>query len=291
MKKIVSTVLILMILVGCKEVRPMEKFDPSYINAVDDSEAKTFDFDLHSRGYLLIRLNDFKVLYEKNNSEKIYPASLTKIFTLDTVLAKCEDLQATSSLSNAQLASLIAQDASLANLKASKEYTLEELLYALVLPSGADAAVALENYFISRGWNLLDEMNARCKELGCACSQFKNTTGLHDDEHYTSIDDLLLVSLDCLKYKEGREILESLHYLGSDDLFYHSTVNYVSGYNVEVLGGKTGFTTVAGQLIMVFYKKDNRSYLLILSNSDGDSYNEQYYHYEDCLNIFRRLYD
>lgn len=291
MKKIVIVILTIFILCGCKQTESDFKVNREAINVVVDDNPSTFDFDLHSRGYMLVRLNDLNVLYKKNAKERIYPASLTKIATLDAVLSLCDNLKDTSSITSNQLATLVSEDASLANLKANKEYTIEELLYALILPSGADAAVALENYFLAKGINLVNEMNIKAKELGCLNTHYVNTTGLHNDDHYTSLEDLLLIVLDVLQYECGRKVLETLNYLSSDDFFYHSTVTYVSGYNVDVLGGKTGFTTVAGQLIVVIYRKDNRSYLLMLSNSDGDSYNEIYYHYEDCIEIFRRLYD
>lgn len=139
--------------------------------------------------------------------------------------------------------------------------------------------------------NLVDEMNKRVNELGCEHSHFVNATGMHSDNHYTSLNDLLAVTIYCMKYQSGREILETLNYINSDGNVYSSTVNYLAKHNVEILGGKTGFTTQAGQLIMVLYRKDNRSYLLMLSNSDGDNYTDTYYHYEDCINIFERLYN
>lgn len=290
MKRIVIILCLLLVLTGCEE-KPIEKINIDSINIINENDAKTFDFEINSRGYILMRLNDLNVLYKSNTSEKIYPASLTKILTLDTILNLCDDLNETSSVSSSQMADLISQDASIAYLKVDKQYTLQELLYALVLPSGADAALALDNYLNEKGYDLVEQMNIQASSLGCSNSHFTNSTGLHDDNHYTSLDDLFTITLDCLKYEQGREILQTMSYENSDGETYKSTLKYIAGCNVDVLGGKTGFTTVAGQLIMVFYNKDNRSYLLMLSNAPGNSYIDQFLHYEDCINIFGRLYD
>ena len=122
------------------------KVEDLNINEIDHSEAKTFDFDLASKSYLLMRLNDFKVLYQKNNDTELYPASLTKVLTMDTILDITSSINETATFSNRQREELIEDNASIAYLEPNEDYTIEELLYALILPSGADAAVSLENY-------------------------------------------------------------------------------------------------------------------------------------------------
>jgi len=291
MRKIVYCLTCLLLLTACTPSKEIEKIDISTINQINDSDADKFDFSLHSAGYILVRLNDLKILYKDNSSERIYPASLTKIFTLNAVLKKVENLDDTSSVTSKQMDHLIAQESSLAGLQTDRQYSISDLLYALILPSGGDAAVALENYFASIDLDLVEEMNNVATSIGCKNTNFRNTTGLHDDKHYTSLDDLLLCIMDCLNYSQGRQLLESISYKLSDGEVVKSSLYNLRNDKVNILGGKTGFTLVAGQLIIVFYEVDNRTYLLMLSNSDGNSYLEQYYHFEDCINIFERLYD
>ncbi len=259
------------------------------IHEIDFSEASALPFDVHAHAYLVVRLNDFKVLYAQNDDEEIYPASLTKVLTMDTVLRYAEDLEETSSYSSAQYWELIEANASVAGLWSDTAYTLEELLYALVLPSGADAAKALENYFTEEGKDLVDLMNENAKRIGMDHSRFTNTTGLHDDGLYTTLDDLLKLVLDALSYEKGREILETLSRRSSYSGSYMSTVLPVDKGYVEVLGGKTGFTGQAGQNILVLFRNDDRSYLLILSGAMGNPGRGQYYHYEDALSIFEYI--
>ena len=287
-KKALILVLILF-LVSCGS-RTKEAADHTAgIHEIDFTGAEELPFDVHAHAYLVVRLNDFKVLYRMNDTEEIYPASLTKILTMDTVLRNARDLEDTSSYSSAQYWELIDANASVAGLWSDTGYTLEELLYALVLPSGADAAKALENYFSDEGRDLVDLMNENAKRIGMDHSHFTNTTGLHDDDFYTTLDDLLKLILDALSYEKGREVLETLSYRSSRSGSYTSTVLPVDNSYVEVLGGKTGFTGQAGQNIIVLFRHEDRSYLLILSGAMGDPGRRQYYHYEDALNIFEYM--
>ena len=287
MKKIFLVLLVCLMLCGCKTEKTV---DLDSINEFNYDDVTTLDFDVHSSEYLLVRTSDFKVLYSKDANTIIYPASLTKLMTLDTVLHLENDLYQTSSITYDQVWDLIYDDASLANIRIDTEYTLKDLLYALVLPSGADAAVALENYFSNKGLNLVEEMNKQLKELGCYDTNFVNTTGLHDDNHYTTLNDLLKIVMDVLKFDEGRQLLETMYYYTEDDLLMRSSVRSIKNNKAEILGGKTGYTTESGQSVIVLYKANNRSYILLLANAMGDYSLEQYWHYDDAMEIINQLY-
>lgn len=289
MKKILVSLLILFVICGCESKEVIAREDRT-INQIDYSESKEFPFELNSNYYLLMRLNDFKVLYAHRSDEVIYPASLTKVVTLNTALRLCDDINATSGLSYDEYYSLLEQNASIAYLKPGEEYTVKDLLFALILPSGADAALAISDYYESKGYDFIEEMNRQAESLGLLNTHFVNTTGLHDDDHYTSLDDYLIYVLDTLKYYEGREVLETLHYTLEDGLNVKSTILPVTNKYVTVFGGKTGFTGEAGQCILVLYECDNRSYLLLLANAPGNPGYGEYLHYEDTIKIFKELY-
>lgn len=266
------------------------KIDTSNINVLED-KSEEFDFSIHSNSYMLVDVSDFDILYAHKNDIPLYPASLTKVMTLDTVLNLTDDLDDVSFVSNQQVEDLIAEDASIAEIQRDYNYSLRDLLYALILPSGADAAVALENYFAYRGIDLVQEMNRHAEEIGCTNTHFVNTTGLHDDDHYTSLNDLYLIVMDTLKYEDGRAILSSLYHTLDDGLIMSTGVRMVSHQlKTEVLGGKTGFTEEAGQNIIVLFRHRQRSYVLLLANAMGDYYNHEYWHFDDTLEIFDQLY-
>lgn len=264
--------------------------DINSINEIDANNSVEVDLKLHSNAYLIARISDLKILYSKNDDKRIFPASLTKLMTLDTVLHTMENLDNTSSISKEQIDDLINQDASLAYLYPNREYSIRDLLYALILPSGADAAVALENYYSARGLKLIDLINEQLIEIGCNNTKFINTTGLHDDNHYSTISDLFTIVMDILKYEDGRKILETLEYKIDDTLTVYSTINSIRNPITDVLGGKTGFTEESGQSVMVLYRKNNRSYILFVLNAMGDYSQKQYWHYEDAVEIMKNLY-
>ena len=260
----------------------------SNINELDYSLMKEIDIDLYSKSYMLVRLNDFKVLYGKNIDSRFYPASLTKVLTLDTIVNNIDDLNDTSYLTSDDYNLLISENASLAYLSVDKNYTINDLLYALVLPSGGDAAIALENYFSQNNEDLVSLLNKRCDYLGLNNSHFTNNTGLHDDDLYTSLSDFSKIVIDCLNNDSAKKILKSFSYTLSDGLTVKSTLKSLENKigDVEIYGGKTGFTSEAGENIMVLFSYDNRSYLLILANAPGNPYNyDEDYHIKDVISV------
>lgn len=272
-----------------------ETFDKDIvINNMDYSQMKELDLDLYSNSYMLVRLNDFKVLYGKNIYDKFYPASLAKVVTLDTVVKYADDLNEYASIDNDDYTNLITANASLAGIRVNYDYSLRDLLYALVLPSGGDAALALENYFGQRDENLISLMNANVESLGDKASHFTNPTGLHDDDLYTTLDDYSRVVIDTLNYSEAKRVLKSYQYTLEDGTLVKSTLRRLENYfdNITIYGGKTGFTGEAGENLMLLYSVNNRSYLLILAGAPGNPYiANQNYHFFDAISVLEYLYN
>ena len=225
------------------------------INELNYDDMQTLDLDLYSKHYMLVRLNDFKVLYGSGIYEKFYPASLTKIVTLDTVVKYANSLEDTSNISEQDYEELIEENASLAYLQVDSQYSLKDLLYALVLPSGGDAGKALENYFSNNNQNLIDLMNQNMNSIGCTSSNFTNSTGLHNDNLYTTLNDYAKLVIDTLNNSDAKTILKSYSYTLDEGLTVKSTLSSLEGYfdDIEVYGGKTGYTGQAGENIMILY--------------------------------------
>lgn len=291
-KKLTIVVLLLLLIsLSLRTLLNIPTVDTSDFNVLKDNH-KEFDFPIHSFGYMMIDLADFEIMYAKNHDVQIYPASLTKVVTLDTVLNLVDDLDETSYVANAQVEYLIQEDASLAYIQRDTDYTLRDLLYALILPSGADAALALENYFEERGIDLIEQMNIQCEKLGCTNSVFKNTTGLHHGDHHTSLNDLFKVTMDVLRYEEGRKILSSLYYMLEDGTRISTGIRAVNHNTaMEVLGGKTGYTPEAGLNIILLYRDHGHPYMLLTCNAMGDIRNDEFWHYDDALTVFYNIYE
>lgn len=262
----------------------LNKRKPSY------KDAEKLDLDLFSSAYILYDVKEDKVLYCDGNRDRIFPASLTKLMTMDVIIRDQKDLSAKSSYSLEQEVKLEEAHASVAGLVCEKEYSIEDLLYALILPSGADAADALSNLYSSGSF--ISRMNSRARKLGMFHSRFVNATGLHDKKHYSSLDDLLLLCRDLLKNKTAAEVLSALSYSTEDGIVISSTLSSLGGFDhVTLLGGKTGFTGEAGENIIVYYLYEEHPYLLLLAGAQGNPYEGQTYHFDDVREIWHYLYD
>ena len=113
-KKLLIILLSILMITSCS--RSSSSHYAEQINVLKD-HSKEFDFPLHSFGYLLVDLANFDILYKKNNDVRIYPASLTKLLTLDTVLHLVDDLDERSYVTDQQVEDMINEDASLAYIQ------------------------------------------------------------------------------------------------------------------------------------------------------------------------------
>ena len=156
-------------------------------------------------------------------------------------------------------------------LKQGDVIKTSELLKAMVISSYNDAAYALANEFGYDGY--LGLMNKKLTELGCKDSHFVNPTGLHDDNHYSTVEDLTRIMSAVLKYPSILEVGESL---GSEVVWiseenikseYIYTTNQLLGSNPYVKGLKTGYTDEAGQCLITRYVKGSDEYYIIIVGS------------------------
>ena len=139
---------------------------------------------LNSEHVIVVDLEDMQTLYEKKANEKIYPASITKALTAIVALDSIQDLNKKVTITKEDLAGLAEANASVAGLKINEKVTYEDLLYALILPSGADGANALANNLAGSVSNFVSNMNKKAQALGMTNTHFVNPTGLHNKNHY-----------------------------------------------------------------------------------------------------------
>ena len=126
-----------------------------------------------------------------------------------------------------------------------------------------------------------------------ASSNFTNSTGLHNDNLYTTLNDYAKLVIDTLNNSDAKTILKSYSYTLDDGLTVKSTLSSLEGYfdDIEVYGGKTGYTDQAGENIMILYTVNNRSYMLILSGAPGNPYVAgENYHFIDAISVLKYLY-
>lgn len=175
-----------------------------------------------------------------------------------------------------------AYDEQTCGLESGDQLTLSDLLNGLLLYSGNDNAVAIAEYIGGTMDKFADMMNEEAKKLMATGTHFVNSSGLHDENHYTTAYDLYLIFQECLKYDEFVEIISSDSYTaditGADGTVrqvtweptnYYATGEAQSPDNVTIIGGKTGTTDPAGNCLVLLEKdKNDHPYISIVMGAD-----------------------
>ncbi len=204
------------------------------------------------------------VLYEKDADRQMLIASTTKLMTALVALEHCrldepveilwEDVQV---------------EGSAMYLRPGEQYTVEELLYGLLLVSGNDAAMALARHISGSTEAFADLMNAKAEELGMHNSHFANPHGLDAPEHYGSARDLALLMCAAMKNPDFARIC------GTATYSTHG-VSYVNHNKLlwscdGVIGGKTGYTQAAGRSLVTCCEREGMR-LVCVTLSDPDDW-------------------
>jgi D-alanyl-D-alanine carboxypeptidase (penicillin-binding protein 5/6) len=206
-------------------------------------------------------------------------ASLTKIMTALLILEHHD-------LSQPVTVPPIAEDigGSGIGLVVGQRFTVGALLKALLLPSANDAAYALA-VFDGRGLApFVRSMNQRATELGLRNTRFANPAGLDNDQQYSTPRDLAWLTMAALRNPAFREIVGSrTARISAFDgrTFDLKNTNELLDYNEDVFGVKTGTTDRAGECLIVLFRKQGRSYLLVLLGSRE--------RYTDSLHVLQAL--
>lgn len=244
------------------------------------------DPTLYSKNYCLYDLTDDKIIYEKNIQERTNIASLTKIMTTITAIEKINNLDDYVTITSEMLSN-IKYDASLAGLKIGDKLTYKDLLYASILPSGADATQALAYSLSGSINNFVNDMNTLAKKIGMENSNFVNVTGLYIDNHYSTVSDLLKMLQYALKNETFKTIYTTKSYTLSNGLVVDATVkkyNNLMKLDISrIIGSKTGYTNKAGLCISSIFESNNHEFIFISTNAEFIYGN--YYNLKDNLNI------
>lgn len=245
---------------------------------------------------ILVDTQSNEILVSKGANEKIYPASMTKVMTLLVAVENIKNLDDTFLMTNDMLAPLYDQDASCAGFADGELVTLRDLLYGLALPSGADSAVALANYVAGGEEQFVVLMNEKAKDLGLKNTHFVNTSGLHDENHYSTPADIAVILQEAISNNLCRQILSTYQYrtevteqhpdgiLLTSTMFSRMYGNEDEDKGVTILGGKTGYTDQAGQCLASFARKDGKEYIAIFANGVG-----KYSMIYDTINMYKYI--
>ncbi|MGE9883446.1 D-alanyl-D-alanine carboxypeptidase family protein [Blautia obeum] len=231
------------------------------------------------------------ILYAKNIDDHHYPASITKVLTALVALENGQ-LTDTVTFSHDSVAFLQPGDSSV-GLKEGNIISLDQALHATLLASANEAAYAVgESVGINAGYDynwFLEQMNIRCKELGGENSNFVNTNGLHDPDHYTCARDMALIGRELFNYPEFFSIVQTLNYeipeseTTEQHVFQQKHKMLIPGnsnYYEYAIGGKTGYTSDALSTLITMADNGNLQLVCVVLRTHGANI------YPDTRNLF-----
>ena len=238
------------------------------------------DPNILSPAAILMDAETGQVLYDKSAKERLYPASITKVLTAIIALEKNENLNEKVIIGK-DVPYQIASNSSAIYLLPGEVVTLEQLMYALMVESANDAAVAIAEHTAGSVENFAKLMNDKAKELGATDSHFINPHGLHSEDHYTTAYDMALIMKEAIKNPVLRKLMTTSNYIipetNEQQTRYLWTKNrlYKSEgdefYNDKVIASKTGFTTEAKNTLISAAENNGMSLIAVVLNGQSAS--------------------
>ncbi len=256
-----------------------EPEQPALTLAQASEETKTLDLELYSSSAVLVDVQTGAVLAEKNMDEKIYPASMTKVMTLLVAAENLPDLDAAFTMTQAIIDPLYLAGASMAGYVNGETVTMRDLLYGAVVPSGAEATEALAQAVAGGEEAFVAMMNEKAAALGLTNTHFMNTSGLHDENHYSTVREIALILQAAMENETCAEILSAENYRASETeqhpdglamtnkFLYRVHHEYALG-GAEITAAKTGYTAEAMNCCASAGKTpDGRSVICVTANA------------------------
>lgn len=251
----------------------------------------------YGEGDIVMDAESGAILYAKNIDGKAYPASITKVVTMLIALenGKLDDKVTFS----ADSVGCVPYGYAHIGMKAGEELSLEQALYGMMLASANEVAYAIgesvgKNAGKDYDW-FIQQMNERCKELGGLNSNFVNTNGLDDDNHYTTARDMALIARELLlNHPEFEAVSQTLQYTipatsmseartfqQNHKMFYQSHKNY----DARVIAGKTGYTDRCKNTLVTCAQDGDRKLICIALKTHGTNV------YDDTENLLNYGFD
>lgn len=253
---------------------------------------------LYSPNAVLTDADSGEILAELKGKVRIYPASLTKIMTAYIAAEQTEDLDGSIEIPSDFFSELYEENASMAGFLPGEQAGLRDLLYGILLPSGAECCLAFAERIAGSEEAFVKLMNEKAKELGMKDTHFCNATGLHDPEHYSTAEDMAALLREALKNPEFKEAFTSRSRsvppsdMHSEGFTFTSTMfQYLESGEVaggEILGGKTGYTPEAGLCLASLAQVNGKEYILVTANAEGSHATEQF-HILDAANVYNQI--
>lgn len=242
--------------------------------------AMTLKPEVNANFAILVDADAGFVVAEKNGSAKMYPASMTKVMTLLVACEHITDLNEKLEITQDIVDYVKKEGASNCGFKAGEQVTMLDLLYGLILPSGADAALALVRRIAGSEEQFVTLMNQKAQQLGIsATTHFTNCTGLYNDNHYSTAEDMAIIMRAASQNSVAATILTTRSYttqannkrstgLSFSNLFLKRIDTQTTGGQVNF--AKTGYVAKAGNCaVSYFTAASGRHYICVTGKTSG----------------------
>ena len=227
------------------------------------------------------------ILYAKNATVSMYPASTTKLMT---ALLTLENLSLDDIVTfSARSINSLPSGSSHIGMKAGESLSVKDCLYGLLLPSANEVANALAEQISGSVTAFTDLMNERADELGCVNTHFSNANGLQDPNHMTCAYDLYQVMAACIRNQTFLKIASASAYMrladdvldrdipmGTTNLLIKKDSEY---YTPSVVCGKTGWTQEAGRCLVTYAVSGERRLICVVMDAEAP------HQYEDTIQL------
>ena len=242
---------------------------------------------LHSYYGYMVRVSDGGVALDMSSDAVIYPASMTKVMTALLAIENLPDPDEKILLSPELVDSLYAEGASMAGFSSGELVSVQDLIYGTLLPSGAEASVALAERIAGSEAAFAEMMNQKAAELGMTSTHFTNCTGLHDDQHYSTCRDIAKLFEAALQNETFASVITAREYTCEPNAWHENGLVLTSTMfalmdhtelenGAKILGGKTGTTDEAGYCLVSFASYKNDIYILVTALGPFNEAEEHY---------------
>lgn len=236
--------------------------------------------DILNSGYAcLLDRSTGDVIAVKNANTRIAPASLTKIATAITVIEMCDDLDEMLTVTRKTVDDMYLGGASVVGFLANEQASVVDMLYGVMLPSGADAAITLAERFGGSESGFAELMNQKLADIGLVDTHFVNVTGLDADGHYSTAADMARLLNYCLQNELFKTICTTDYYVITSPTMHEGGIELYStvfgGFrkagmeNKYCMGGKTGTTDNAGRCLAALCLVDGNEYITVTLGAGG----------------------
>ena len=227
--------------------------------------------DISAQSAILMDAKDGYVLLEKDADARLSMASTTKIMTAILVLETCKLSDVVRVPREA-----VGIEGSSAYLYENEQILVRDLVYALLLQSANDAAIALAIHACGSADAFVEQMNAKAQALGLSDTHFSNPHGLPADDHYSTARDLAVLMRYALQNGFFTAVIGTRAYTTDPRGFSGGEVHYFRNHNrlltsyPDCIGGKTGFTKEAGRCLVSAAERDGATLICVTLNAPDD---------------------